>query len=56
LEFPINRFESFECVEQLHSDLSHRIGFWAVLFGLPDRETDSLDGDPNLVGHFELDG
>src|SRR5215831_2200308 len=54
LESAINRFESFESVEQLQSSFTQRVGWWTELLHVFDGELNSIYCHSRLVCHFEF--
>ena len=46
--------KALECVEQLPSSLSRHVGGSTDLFRMLDCESDSVNRDPGLIGHFKF--
>jgi hypothetical protein len=44
-----------KAVKQLHSGLSHRIGGFTKLIGVPDGEFYPINRDANLICHLKFD-
>ncbi|MGI8962808.1 MAG: hypothetical protein ACR2IV_24230 [Bryobacteraceae bacterium] len=54
LESTVYGLKPIQCIQELQTGLTHLISSGSKLLGVFDGETDSIDRDPRLVGHFKL--
>jgi hypothetical protein len=50
----VQRFKSFEGVQQLQTSLANRIAGSGELFRVLDRESDPINRDASLIRHLEF--
>jgi hypothetical protein len=55
LKATVKGFKTIEGVKQLHPGLPYGVAWFAKLFGVPDGEFDSINGDASLICHLKFD-